>query len=397
MEQVVLGEVAEFVRGITFKPTDLVPLGTSGSVRCMRTKNVQAELDQSDVWAIPKKFVKRGEQFLRAGDVLVSSANSWNLVGKCCWVPDLPEPTTFGGFISVLRRQVENLDPRFLYWWFSSGQVQAAVRSFGQQTTNISNLNIDRTMSLRVPLFPLEEQRRIAGVLDRADDLRAKRRVASETLESLKRSIFLDMFGDPVTNPLGWPRISFASGAKRITVGVVVRPASHYVPIGVPALRSLNVKPGRLDLKELVYFSSASANSVLAKSRLNSGDVVVVRTGKPGTAAVVPTELDGANAIDLIIMTPDTDVIDPLYTTQFLNSSGGQRLVMGGGRGQIQQHLNVGVLKAAKLPCPPIAKQREFADRVRDAQSLQERCSSSEQGFVSLCRVLTDRAFAGAL
>ena len=152
-----LGDVASFVRGITFKPGDVVPVGSLGSVACMRTKNVQSELDVSDVWGIPKSFVKRTDQYLLTGDLLVSSANSWNLVGKCCSVPQLQWPATFGGFISVLRGDSSQVDARYLYHWFSSPRVQATVRSFGQQTTNISNLNVDRCLRLGLPLPSLPE------------------------------------------------------------------------------------------------------------------------------------------------------------------------------------------------------------------------------------------------
>ena len=204
-----LGDVAEFVRGINFKPEDVVPVGTSGSVACMRTKNVQADLDVSDVWGVAESFVRRQEQVLRHGDILVSSANSWNLVGKCCWIPALPWRASFGGFVSVLRPDRALVDPRFLYRWFASDRIQATVRSFGQQTTNISNLNIERCLNLPVPLPPLPEQRRIAEVLDRAEALRATRRAALAQLDTLTQSIFLDMFGDPAVNPKGWPRVEF--------------------------------------------------------------------------------------------------------------------------------------------------------------------------------------------
>src|SRR5437660_395432 len=144
----------------------------------MRTKNVQRELDCSDVWGVSERFVKRQDQYLSAGDILVSSANSWNLVGKCCLVPDLPWRATFGGFVSVLRPHPSKVDSQYLYRWFSSDQVQATLRSFGQQTTNISNLNIERCLKLKMPLPGLDNQRRIAAILDKADELRAKRRIA---------------------------------------------------------------------------------------------------------------------------------------------------------------------------------------------------------------------------
>ena len=201
-----LGDVAQYLRGINFKPDDVVDVGSEGTVACMRTKNIQESLDCSDVWGVPEIFVRRPEQILREGDILVSSANSWNLVGKCCWIPKLPWKSSFGGFISTLRADPKRLDARFLYWWFSSGKTQAMLRSFGQKTTNISNLNAARCMNLDVPLPALPEQRRIAAILDQADALRAKRREALAQLDNLKQSIFIEMFGDPVTNPKTWPR-----------------------------------------------------------------------------------------------------------------------------------------------------------------------------------------------
>lgn len=159
----------------------------------MRTKNVQTELDVSDVWGIPNALVRRAEQKLEFGDILVSSANSWNLVGKCSWVPDLPWPATFGGFISVLRGDKAKIRLRYLYHWFSSPRVQAIVRSFGQQTTNISNLNVERCERLALPLPSLREQERISEILDKADALRAKRRAALAQFDTLAQAIFLDM------------------------------------------------------------------------------------------------------------------------------------------------------------------------------------------------------------
>ena len=107
----------------------------------MRTKNVQVTLDASDVIAVPSSLVKNPEKMLSAGDILVSSANSWNLVGKCCQVPKLEYPSTAGGFISILRPENQELKSSYLYRWFSSDVVQRKLRSFANQTTNISNLD----------------------------------------------------------------------------------------------------------------------------------------------------------------------------------------------------------------------------------------------------------------
>ncbi|MCU0549539.1 MAG: restriction endonuclease subunit S [Leptolyngbya sp. Prado105] len=392
-----LGEVATFIRGINFKPSDVTKVDTPGSVACMRTKNVQDNLDFSDIWGVPKKFIKREDQYLRYGDVLVSSANSWNLVGKCCWIPNLPWSATFGGFVSVLRADSQKVEPRYLYRWFSSGRLQTTVRSFGRQTTNISNLDINRCLALPILLPPIAEQKRIAAILDKAEELRDLRRKALGELDAIAQSIFLEMFGDPVTNPMGWERRVCKSLCSRITVGIVVQPASHYKESGVPALRSLNIKENSISLDNLVFFSQIDNETKLSKTRVKAGDVVLVRTGQPGTAAVIPDELDGVNAIDLLITTPLQNMIDSVYLCHFFNSSSGKRLVLSSQVGQIQKHLNVGILNESPVLLPPLPLQQEFARRVEAIEQLKTTHRESIAQLDTLFASLQHRAFRGEL
>lgn len=201
-----LGDVADFIRGITYKPNDLVDNFSEGSIVCMRTANVQVQLKQDDLLSVPANLVKNKDKFLIEGDILVSTANSWNLVGKCCWIPKLEYSATAGGFISILRANQEKLDQRYLYHWFNSPNTQLLARNCGRQTTNISNMDLDRCLSIKIPLPPLAEQRRIASILDQADELRQKRQQAIEKLDQLLQATFIDMFGDPVSNPKGWDK-----------------------------------------------------------------------------------------------------------------------------------------------------------------------------------------------
>ena len=190
-----LGDVAQVIRGVTFKPDQVMREGGVGAVACLRTKNIQQTLDTADLIFVPESVVKNPAQFVLPGDTVISSANSWNLVGKCAWVDQLNYRAAIGGFIVLLRATSAIVDARYLYRWFSSPRVQAVVRSFGQQTTNISNLNVGRTLDLEIPLPPVPEQRRIAAILDRADELRAKRRRTLTLLDELAGSIFSEMFG----------------------------------------------------------------------------------------------------------------------------------------------------------------------------------------------------------
>jgi type I restriction enzyme S subunit len=246
-----LGTVSDFIRGVSFKPDDVQPLGTENTIACFRTKNVQAEIDLNDVWAVPCSAVNRGEQILQEGDLLISSANSWNLVGKCCWVPRLDWPATLGGFISALRPKRAEVFPRFLYHWFSFAPVQAKLRGCARQTTNISNLDLNQALDLRIPLPPMEGQRRIAAILDKADALRQKRRTAHQKLDSLTQSIFIDIFGDPATNPKGWPIITIRELLESASYGSSDKASDTGA---YPMLRMNNLTfDGRMNLSALKY------------------------------------------------------------------------------------------------------------------------------------------------
>ena len=112
-----------------------------------------------------------------------------------------------GYFISILsaeNQEARNASYRGIAGFHSNDVLQWKLRSCANQTRNISNLDHKRTLELQIPLPPLAEQKRIARILDAADALRAKRREALAQLDTLLQSTFLDMFGDPVTNPKGW-------------------------------------------------------------------------------------------------------------------------------------------------------------------------------------------------
>jgi type I restriction enzyme S subunit len=364
-----LGDVATFVRGVTFKPADVTEVGRNGSIACLRTKNVQAEIDLSDVWGIPESIVKNRAQYLQAGDTLVSSANSWNLVGKCCWVPALPWPASFGGFVAVLRGDSARVDPRYLFRWFSSPNVQATVRSFGRQTTNIANLDIGRCLKLPLPLPPLVEQRRVAAILDQADALRTKRRAALAQLDALAESIFIDMFGDPATNPKGWPIIPLRDCAKEIQIGPFgsLLHESDYVRGGVPLVNPKHIKNGIIDAdpdESVVPRKLAKLNAYV----LHAGDVVMGRRGEMGRCAVVRQQDAGfLCGTGSLFIRPDPLVLAPIYVAAWLSAPSTRRQLERAALGATLPNLNRSIVASLAIPLPPLGLQVSFG-KTRDRQ-----------------------------
>ena len=339
----------------------------------MRTKNVQADLDLDDVWAVPKVLVPRDDQMLRGGDVLVSSANSWNLVGKCSWVPDLPYASSFGGFVAVLRATSDTLDARYLYRWFASTRLQTLVRSFGRQTTNISNLDIQRCRDLEIPLPPIPEQRRIAAILDQADALRAKRREALAQLDSLTQSIFIEMFGDEVTN--------FKALAKRPLGDLIQVKSGDFLPA------SAMLTDGKVPV-----FGGNGVNGFHNVSMFERPKIVIGRVGAYcGCVHTTPARswvTDNAMYVSRVDEALHFDYLAFALQRANLNrvaSQSGQPLV------------SASRIYPVEILVPTIDDQQTFATRIQAVEALKATHRASLAELDALFASLQHRAFAGTL
>jgi type I restriction enzyme S subunit len=156
-----------------------------------------------------------------------------------------------------------------------------------------------------------------------------------------------------------WPRLRLADVCARITVGHVGPMAHRYVSSGIPFLRSQNVQPFRLDLAGIKFIDEAF-HAELRKSALSPGDVVVVRTGYPGTACVVPKSLPRANCADMVVITP-SDSLHPYFLAALFNSTWGRGSVGGVLVGVAQQHFNIAAARAMEVPLPPFPEQYKIA------------------------------------
>ncbi|WP_353237623.1 restriction endonuclease subunit S [Limnohabitans sp.] len=159
-----LGNVCEIVRGITFPSSKKQTSRSSDVVACLRTSNVQSEIDWDDLIFIEPGFVGREDQWVQKGDTMISMANSYELVGKVALVRDVRERATFGGFIAAIRPHV--LEPEYLYLLLRSPYMQAQMRVTASQTTNIANISLGGMRPIPTPIPPKEEQTQIVAKVD---------------------------------------------------------------------------------------------------------------------------------------------------------------------------------------------------------------------------------------
>lgn len=299
-----------------------------------------------------------------------------------------------GSTLARLHIHTEGVLPEYLGRFLQSKVSEIRDNCTGATIPHVSKNYLE---SISVPLPSLATQKHIARVLEQADQLRKQAQQMESELNQLAQSLFLEMFGNPVTNPKRWATVPYADLCHRITVGIVVRPTDYYVDYGVPALRSLNVRENRIIKENFVYFSEANNVGPLRKTRVYKGDVVLVRSGQPGTAAVVPEELDGVNAIDILISTPIPEKVASNYLAFFFNSSGGKKIVGASERGQIQKHLNVGSLENAPIPVPPLSLQEEFIRRLNAIADVRRNAEENSESINITFDSLMQRSFNGEL
>lgn len=222
---------------------------------------------------------------------------------------------------------------------------------------------------------PLQEQQRIVGILDEACKCVATAKANTERNLQNAHALFESYLHSVFTQRgPGWLTRRLSTLCLEITVGHVGSMAKQYKESGIPFLRSQNIRPFEVSLENVVFIHDAFHRS-LNKSRLRPGDLAIVRTGYPGTAAVIPPELPDSNCSDLVIVRPGPEV-NPHFLAAFFNSTFGKALVGGNLVGAAQKHFNVTAAKGVMLHLPPMSEQLAIIEKVDSLREDTLRLSS---------------------
>lgn len=250
-----------------------------------------------------------------------------------------------------------------------------------------------------IPIPPLSEQKRIAGILDAADALRAKRREALAQLDTLLQSTFLDMFGDPVTNPMGWEVGQLCDYTLKVGSGATPRGGDKsYTQNGVALIRSLNVRDGEFSWNKLARINDEQARR-LSNVVVREDDILLNITGAsvarvcraPG--AVLPARVNQ----HVCIIRP-SDKIEPNYLEKILLvDSMKNKLIITGESGATRQAITKSQVLELGIPIPPLSLQRRFAAIVESVEKQKATMRAHLAELDTLFASLQSRAFNGEL
>ena len=343
---------------------------TGDGIPVLRTTNFTNEgvVDYRNVVTrtITKKKIE--EKYLRKGDIIIekSGGSDKQPVGRVVFF-DGPEQTyLFNNFTGLLRvKDKTTWYPRYVFYSMYSNYRRGGTRAFENKTTGLHNLKTDDYVSrYEVSETSMENQMEICERLDRLYGIIKMRQQELQKLDELIKARFVEMFGDE-NNSKNWDVVNVEEVAD-VQVGVVIKPSQYYTDKseGVRTFRSLNIGAGFIKDIDWVYFTK-EGHQKNSKSILKKDDLLIVRSGAPGTACVVTEEYAGCNAVDIIIAHPDCKKVNPYYLCTFTNMPHGKKQIDEGIGGAAQQHFNVGKYNKLQLMLPPKTLQDEFVGFVK--------------------------------
>jgi type I restriction enzyme S subunit len=289
----------------------------------------------------------------------------------------------------------QKLDRGYLFHFLRTDEVVGLATSMCSGA-NLPRISPKHIVNFKIPLPPVDEQRRIAAILDQADSLRRKRLAALQQTEALRKSIFDSMFGGQSALS-GWPTKELADVVRAgtiITYGMVQ--AGEEFEGGVPYIRTGDIVGGEILVNQL-----RRADPVIAarfdRARVAAGDIVMSIRATVGTTAMVPPELDGANLTQGTAKIAPGAATDPLYLLDCLRSSPSQAWISKQVKGATFREITLGRLREMPIPIPPLDRQKLYSKRVQALMKTQSLQKTQLGQLDSLFAALQHRAFAGEL
>ncbi|MDE0648397.1 MAG: hypothetical protein F4162_09525 [Synechococcus sp. SB0676_bin_10] len=380
---------------------DIVPLGeiatvTAGQSPPGHTYNehgsglpfFQGKADFGELYPIARKWCVSPRKIAEAGDILVSvraPVGPTNIAREQCCI---------GRGLAAIRANETLVLRDFLHWNIKYRQPELISKGQGSTFAAIGQKDLK---SLPISLPPLAEQQRIVNILNRAAKIERLRAQAQERLREFIPALFVKMFGDPATNPMGWDVKPLGSFCILTRYGTSKKATNQAE--GLPVLRMGNVTYcGDLDCTDLKWVS-LSENDI-EKHMLRTGDILFNRTNSKelvGKTGIWDGRFEAVAASYFIRLRVDESYVRPTYVWAFMNSTATKKHLFEAARGAIgQANINAKEVKSLLLPVPPLNLQHRYAELVGRARSVLKTAKSNSSDISALNHSLMSRLLEDA-
>lgn len=395
-----VGSIAEQIRGVTYSKEDASDRPAEGMIPILRANNITEDgLVFDGLVYVPDRCVNPRQRIMKGDIVIAASSGSIDVVGKAA--PALSYVNAaFGAFCKVVRPGSE-VCPDYLAHYFRTANYRRIISSLAAGA-NINNLRSEHINELQLPLPKHEEQKRIAAILDKADSIRRKRKQALRLTDDFLRSVFLDMFGDLMTNPRGWPIKALSEGVAEFEGGRNVMPTDTPRVDGIRVLKVSAVTSGEYKSHESKSFDD---NEEFPDHYIvREGDLLISRANTSELVGAV-AYVWGTKGREMLpdklwrFVWPEDRTIEPLFMLHLARSRYFREQLIQRATGSSGSMKNIGKAKMLEIPIPypPIELQQRFSQIAMRSRQASEASSASMKQAEQLFAALQQRAFSGQL
>lgn len=406
-----IGMVSNFERGITFPAAAKEAAPTEDNIPCLRTANVQENLEIDDMIYVNRDFMKGNiAKLVRENDIIMSSANSRELVGKSSLVTHIPFPMTFGGF--VLNIRAKKMSSKYLFYFLRHEFLAGKFIGESSQTTNIANINTTTLENYEIPLPPIPEQQRIVDRIEslfaKLDEAKEKAQAVVDSFETRKAAILHKAFTGELTakwreeHGVGmesWKKKSVGELCISLKYGTAKKSDASG---NVVVLRMGNLQQGEIDWSDLAYSNDPDD---IEKYKLFPGDVLFNRTNSAalvGKTAIYRGEHPAIYAGYLIKLDYDHDKIIGDYLNYALNTLDAKKYCNSVKTdGVNQSNINAKKIGAYSFNVPSIPEQEKIVSVIQKLLSKEQQTKEAAEIVLDQIELMKKsilaRAFRGEL
>lgn len=384
-----LGKIIDISNGYAFKSADYV----SNGIRIIRITNVQkGQIKDNDPKFYPLQTKEQYQKFLiEPEDILMSLTGN---VGRVGLFPEELGPAFLNQRVARIRVKSDEVYQKYVYYLLNSEKFEkdAVYNSSGAGQLNLSTRWVS---GYKIPLPPLEQQKQIAEILDTADAYRRKSKSLIDKYDKLTQSLFLDMFGDPLTNPKGWEKVNLNTLCSKITDGTHKTP--RYQDSGVVFLSAKNIKNYKLNKLACKYISESEHELLSKRCNVEKGDILLTKSGSLGMAAMVNFDFEFSIFESLALLKYNKEAINGSFLLFYLNTPSTQFQYHAMTKGVGVKHLHLTDLRKLSVITPPMDKQDEFMNKVQAIETQKSLATQELDKVEKLFDSLLQKAFKGEL
>ena len=367
--------------------------------KVLRTTNFTPEgrISYDDVVVRSINESKVEKKRLHCGDIILekSGGTEKTPVGRVVFCDESIEESTYlcNNFTQAMRVNQAIAIPRYVFYFMWNLHCSGRTDLLQNKTTGIRNLQVKSYLNEECPLPALDEQRKIASVLDKVGDLIAKRRRQLDKLDELVKSRFIEMFGDPIENPKHWQEDELSNHLD--VIGGYAFKSDGFTDRGIPVLRIGNINSGHFLPVNMVFWPEDSA---LIRYKVFPGDLVMSLTGTVGkddygNICILRTDYDEYYLNQRNAKLSIGATLNKYYFSELLKFPRIKKHLTGISRGVRQANISNKDILTLRVPIPPIVLQERFAVFVEEVDKSKLAIQKSLEKLEILKKALMQEYF----